>query len=460
MKLIIKRDAESKLLQIFVRDTSTEHDGDGLTGLAYNTGSLTAYYYREGAASAVAISLADMTVGTWVSGGFKEIDATNMPGWYQLGLPDAAIADDAESVGVILKGAANMAPVNLELQLDLADVIWDEVLTGNTHNVPTSAGRRLRGIQEFQGYELGSIWIDTAHGTPGTTDYENGTVERPVKSLTDALVLAVSLNVKRFQVTPDSVLTLDASVDGMTFSGIHWTLVLGGQSCSGTSFLSAIVSGACTGATPPHFWDCEMGICTLPPCHLHACWIDDSLTLSGAGDYFFDQCYSGVAGTATPSVDFGGAVGSTNLNMRHYSGGVEIENMGVAGTDVMSLEGFGQLIINANCSGGIIAIRGAFTVTDNASGVVTLSDDARYDTDQVNAEVVDVIRTDTVAEIAAVPASNAPLHTMVQWLFSLVRNKRTTTESLDTLRNDADDADVGSSTLTHTATTFTKGKYS
>ena len=269
-----------------------------------------------------------------------------------------------------------------------------------------------------------------------------------------------------------------------------------------------------------------MGACTLPPCRLHSCGINDDLTLSGAGDYHFDQCYSDVAGTATPSVDFGGAVGSTNLNMRHYSGGIEIENMGGAGTDVMSLEGFGQLVINANCSGGTVSIRGTFTVTDNAAGAVALTDDARFtrsetsdavwdeakaghvgggsfgeevqshalesvctearlaeldaanlpaDIDtidtkvsalndlsaaQVNAEVVGVVRTDTVAEIAAVPASNAPLHTMLQWLFTLVRNKRITTEHLDTLRNDADGADIATAALTHTATDFTKDEYS
>ena len=398
MKLVVIRDATSKLVNVFIQDSS-QTDGAGLTGLAYNTASLTAYYYRDTAASAVAISLADMTAGTWASGGFKEIDSTNLPGWYQLGVPDAALAVGAESVGVMLKGAADMAPVNVEVQLDLGDVVWDEVLTGATHNVSTSAGRRLRGIQEFQGYELGSIWIDTVDGTAGTTDYENGTVEKPVKSLTDALALATSLNIKRFQLTPDSTLTLDDSVDGMLFFGVNWTLALGGQSCSDTAFLGASVSGICTGANPPRFWDCEMGACTLPPCRLHSCGINDDLTLSGAGDYHFDQCYSDVAGAATPSVDFGGAVGSTNLNMRHYSGGVEIENRGDVGTDVMSLEGFGQLVINANCSAGTVSIRGTFTVTDSASGVVTLSDDARYDTSQVSsADIVSISGSTAAAD--------------------------------------------------------------
>jgi hypothetical protein len=76
-------------------------------------------------------------------------------------------------------------------------------------------------------------------------------------------------------------------------------------------------------------------------------------------------------------------VANTQLNFRHYSGGIEVQNLGQAGTDNMSLEGHGQLVLNANCAGGTIAIRGNFTITDNVAGgfVVAggvLSDDARF----------------------------------------------------------------------------------
>ncbi len=107
-------------IDFFVQDSSST-TGAGLTGLVYNSGSLTAYYYRQGAASAVSMTLVTMTVGTWTSLGFKEIDATNMPGWYQLGVPNAALAAGAKSVKIMLKGATNMAPVNIELQLPAVD---------------------------------------------------------------------------------------------------------------------------------------------------------------------------------------------------------------------------------------------------------------------------------------------------------------------------------------------------
>jgi len=118
MKIIVKKGKTSKLLNVFISDSSST-TGAGLTGLVYNTASLTAYYYREGAGTgATAISLVTMTLGTWVSGGFVEIDATNMPGWYELGVPDAVLATGVDSAGIHLKGATNMAPLPIEIQLD------------------------------------------------------------------------------------------------------------------------------------------------------------------------------------------------------------------------------------------------------------------------------------------------------------------------------------------------------
>lgn len=80
--------------------------------------------------------------------------------------------------------------------------------------------------------------------------------------------------------------------------------------------------------------------------------------------------YKAKNGTATPVLDFGAAVGNTNVNMRHYSGGIEIQNMGAAGTDTMSLEGHGQHVLNANCTGGTLAVRGHFKKTDNSGSAV------------------------------------------------------------------------------------------
>lgn len=118
MKLSILAGATSQTINVFVQDSSST-TGAGLTGLVYNSASLTAYYVFP-RATAAAITLATLAAANsaWSSGGFKEIDATNMPGWYRLDLPDAVLASgNGRSVGLHLKGATNMAPLPIEIEL-------------------------------------------------------------------------------------------------------------------------------------------------------------------------------------------------------------------------------------------------------------------------------------------------------------------------------------------------------
>lgn len=117
MKLNILKGKTSKTLLVFIQDSSST-TGAGLTGLLFNSASLTWYYYREEAGTgATQVTLATQTIGTWATGGFIELDAADMPGWYELGVPDAVLAAGADFVGMVLKGATNMAQLNIELQL-------------------------------------------------------------------------------------------------------------------------------------------------------------------------------------------------------------------------------------------------------------------------------------------------------------------------------------------------------
>ncbi len=154
-KLQLLAGTTSKLIDVFIQDTSVT-TGAGLTGLTNASGSLTWYYYREGAASAVQVtSIASMTLGTWVTKGFIVIDGTNMPGMYQLGVPDAALAAGAKSVVMMLKGAANMAPVLIEIELtatdnqtanltaaQIATGVWQDATAGD-FTVSSSIGKSL-----------------------------------------------------------------------------------------------------------------------------------------------------------------------------------------------------------------------------------------------------------------------------------------------------------------------------
>lgn len=108
--------ATDQTVDVFIQDSSST-TGAGLTGLAYNTASLTCYYRKGATGTPTALSLATQTVGGAHSdGGFVAVDGTNCPGQYRLDLSDTIVAT-AGMVTVHLKGAANMVPCVLEIEV-------------------------------------------------------------------------------------------------------------------------------------------------------------------------------------------------------------------------------------------------------------------------------------------------------------------------------------------------------
>lgn len=106
----------------------------GATGLTASTAGLSARYNRTRTAS-VDIPLVARTIAqAWTSGGFAEVDATNMPGVYRLDLPDAALAAGADDVTIVVRGASgtNGAVMTVKLSsggltsAQTAAAVWDE----------------------------------------------------------------------------------------------------------------------------------------------------------------------------------------------------------------------------------------------------------------------------------------------------------------------------------------------
>jgi len=255
-------------------------------------------------------------------------------------------------------------------------------------------------IGQSMGYiESSAVHINTVSGIAGTETYVNGTADNPVDTLTDATTIASALvGIHRFSFSTNSSWTLITSLGSSILTGHGWALALGGQDISNSHIFDASVSGIATGTSEAHFHTCAIGAVTIPPCHLISCALDNTITLI-AGTYTTDQCFSEIAGANTPSIDFGATTGNTDLSMRHYSGGIEVKNYNALGTDNMSLEGDGQLIINANCTGGTIHIRGNFKVTDNSGGAVSIVyDNATTIITDIETHLVDIKGTGFVKD--------------------------------------------------------------
>lgn len=149
MKLARKQGVVSQILQIFVQNASST-TGAGLTALTAGSPNLVFYYHRDtDSTSSTQVTLTTMTVGTYKSGGFAELNSAVMPGCYQICPPDAAFATTAASVIAMLRGATNLADLPIEIDLDsqVDTYYWNgsPVATPNTIGVPAVDVVRVSG---------------------------------------------------------------------------------------------------------------------------------------------------------------------------------------------------------------------------------------------------------------------------------------------------------------------------
>lgn len=117
----------------------------GVTGLTASTAGLTATYNRT-RSNRVPITLVNLTYMTdsWVSGGFKEVDATTMPGVYRLDLPNDALNAGADDVTIVVRGAAgtNGAVMTIKLLSVASDILSADLGSGT--NAGTLNERTVR----------------------------------------------------------------------------------------------------------------------------------------------------------------------------------------------------------------------------------------------------------------------------------------------------------------------------
>ena len=140
----IKRGSTSVRRLIFIADSSST-TGAGLANLTYNSSGLVAYYFAGDLSNEVQITLATATLGTYTSGGFIAVDNTNMPGWYEIGIPDAALDGGNECV-IQLRGATNMVPVNLYIELDAVDYQVARFGASDGTGVTLAANQDVRNV--------------------------------------------------------------------------------------------------------------------------------------------------------------------------------------------------------------------------------------------------------------------------------------------------------------------------
>jgi hypothetical protein len=259
------------------------------------------------------------------------------------------------------------------LTAHIPDLVWDEPLTGANHNVATSAGRRLRNIQDFGIYDMASVWVDEINGnSTGIIDGEDATVTNRANDFDNAQIVAASIGLDNIHVQSGNTITLSSTLNGYRVWGKLYNIILGGQDIGNTLFEGgSSLSGTGTGTNPEieHF---KIGVATLPPCRIINCQLTSTLTLGSTGAYRILDSESGVAGAAAPTI-IGPGAGGTTLEVRDWDGGLTLN--GLASGNVITIDGtLGTITLNG--ADASVEIRGTYkSLVNNLTGSPTVNTD-------------------------------------------------------------------------------------
>lgn len=505
MKLQVLKGQTSKLLQIFIQDSSSGV-GAGLTGLVFNSASLTAYYYREGAGSAVQIVLATMTLGTWATGGFIVVDGTNLPGVYQLGIPDAALASGANSVIVMLKGATNMAPLLLEIQLQNMDP-YDGVRAGLTALPNVASGSAGAIPTTGAGANQISVSSGLVDITQTAADKVWASTTRTLSAFSTALALSVWDVLASAVATASSIgLQLKTNVDAAVTSRLAPTVA------------ARTLDVAATGEAGLDFDNIKdaTGAHTLTNIRVPNVTLTDTVTTYTGNTLQTGDSFArlGAPVGVSISADVAGVQADTdNIQTRlpaalvtgrmdatigaYQSGltplqptvagrtldvtatgeaGIDWNNIGAPSTSqVLSGTSIAQVTgavgsVTGNVGGSVGSVTGsvggnvtgsvgsvAGGVAGNVVGSVgSLAIPAQTD---VKNMVISAIAGDTYAEPASVPAASTNLAAKIGWLYTKSRNKITETATTQLIRDDGDAATIGTATVSDDGVNAIRTKY-
>lgn len=128
IKRTIKAGSTSQILTVVVLDSAST-TGGRKTGIAPDATDFTCRYKRSNGTAAVACAINSITTlgtfaGSDTNAAWKEVSAADMPGVYELHLPNNMLASGATDATLTLKGAAGMVQVDVQVEL-VANVAAD-----------------------------------------------------------------------------------------------------------------------------------------------------------------------------------------------------------------------------------------------------------------------------------------------------------------------------------------------
>ncbi|MHC4950704.1 MAG: hypothetical protein ACYTEU_06920 [Planctomycetota bacterium] len=232
--------------------------------------------------------------------------------------------------------------------------------------INNAAGLITNTAIEYASYN-GGVTVDQTSSYTGTL-FPVGTPQRPVNNFADAILIASTRGFTTFYISGDA--TVDDSNDfrGMIFIGESQTKteldIDTNAQVDGCEFYDATVTGTLDGDSK--IKNCTIGTLNYVNGIIEQCLLEiGTITLGGSAEAHFLDCWSGVAGSNTPTIDMGGS--GQDLSLRNYNGGIKIENK--TGSNAVSIDlNSGHIILDSTVTGGEVVIRGIGKLTDNSTG--------------------------------------------------------------------------------------------
>lgn len=314
------------------------------------------------------------------------------------GITAASIATNAIDADALAADA--IAEINATVDTALADILLDKLL----------AGAYTTGVVN------NSLWAKL-HATGVTADYSD-------YDNADRSLMALGTYVQSLDEVdlPNVLSRLPAAlVSGRIDASV-------GAMAANTLTASALATDAVT--------EIQNGLSTVTTAQVNA-EVDTALA-----DIHLDHLIA--------SADPTGVVANNSLWAKLHANGVTADYTDYDNADrsLMALGTYAQSLDEVDLPNVLTQIAAL------AASIASLPDAAA-----INAQVLDVLTVDTFAEPSSVPAATATIAGKIGWLAALARNKVTQTSTTQTLRNDADDANIATAAHADDGTTHTRSEW-
>jgi len=219
---------------------------------------------------------------------------------------------------------------------------------------------------QYSSYQ-NAVWVDATVLQTGTS-FPSGTREVPVNNVQDAVLIGQEKGFSDINFIGNYTLGAGDDVTGFTLVGQNPTrtvLIMGdAATIINVEIKECTLTGTLDGNATVR--ECVLGNINYFSGYIHHSVLTNAtITLGNDTDALFLHCYSGVAGSSTPTINMGGS--GQGLGLRNYNGGIKLINR--TGTDGISLDmNAGQVVIGSDFTGDPAFIRGSYKIHVEVGG--------------------------------------------------------------------------------------------